>query len=66
MFDIKNFIMRGLRDAVGKIPDYSIILNASNYYYKGVLSEEDITTIQSWLDECNYEKEIYITTNKTE
>ena len=47
MFDYRNFLMRGFKDAVGKMADYQVIFNANGYYeQKGVLTEEDLAELQ--------------------
>lgn len=45
MFNLRDFIKRGLLDAVGKMADYQVILNATGWYEKGVLLEEDLADI---------------------
>jgi len=45
MFNLKDFIKKGLLDAVGKMADYQIILNAVGWLEKGVLTEEDLAEI---------------------
>ena len=50
MFSLKNFIKKGLLDAVGKMADYQIILNAAGWLEKGVLDESDLAEIQSSID----------------
>ena len=50
MFSLQNFIKKGLLDAVGKMADYQIILNAAGWLEKGVLDETDLAEIQSRLD----------------
>lgn len=52
-FSLRNFIMKGLRDAVGKMSDYQIILNAVGWMEKGVLTEEDLAELQALIDEKN-------------
>ena len=47
MFSFREFIKSGFLKAVGKMADYQIILNASGYYEKGVLTEEDLAEISS-------------------
>ena len=47
MFSFRDFIKRGFLNAVGKLADYRIILNAAGWYDKGVLLEEDLAEIQS-------------------
>lgn len=51
MFDLRSFIKRGLIDAVGRLPDYKVILNATGWFEKGVLLEEDLKEIQQALNE---------------
>ena len=29
MFDLRSFILHGLKDAVGKLADYQVVLNAA-------------------------------------
>ena len=50
MFSLREFIKKGLLDAVGKIADYQIILNAAGWFEKGVLGEEDLEEIQIAID----------------
>ena len=45
MFSLRDFIKRGLLDAVGKMADYQVILNATGWYEKNVLLEEDLAEI---------------------
>ena len=53
MFILRDFLMKGFRDAVGKMADYQIIMNATGYYEKNVLTTEDLAEIQSLVDEKN-------------
>ena len=53
MFILRDFLMKGFRDAVGKMADYQIIFNANGYYEKGVLTEEDLAELQNMLDVKN-------------
>ena len=39
--------------AVGKMADYKIILNAAGWFEKDVLTESDLSEIQSKIDEKN-------------
>ena len=57
MFSLKNFIKKGLLDAVGKMADYQIILNAAGWHEKGVLDESDLAEIQSRIDANSAEAE---------
>lgn len=54
MFDLRKFVMTGLKDAVGEMPDYKIILNAVGWHEKGVLNEEDLAEVQTLIDAKNY------------
>ena len=53
MFDLKAFIKRGLLDAVGKMSDYKIILDAAGWLEKGVLEESDLAEIQVAIDKSH-------------
>jgi len=50
MFTIRDFSKRGLFSAVGKLPDYQIILYAIEWYQSGLLTEEDLQQINTKLD----------------
>lgn len=50
MFSLNNFIKTGLLDAVGKLADYQIILNAAGWHEKGVLSENDLIEINTAIE----------------
>ena len=58
MFSLKNFIKKGLLDAVGKMADYQIILNAAGWHEKGVLDETDLAEIQSRIDANSADAEL--------
>ncbi len=45
MFNYREFLMTGFRNAVGKMADYQVILNANGYFEKGVLTEEDLAEL---------------------
>ena len=47
MFSLREFIKKGLISAVGKIADYQVILNATGWYEKNVLQEEDLSEIDT-------------------
>lgn len=53
MFNYREFLMIGFRNAVGKMADYQVILNANGYYEKGVLSEDDLAELQQMIDTKN-------------
>lgn len=45
MFNLREFIKKGLLNAIGKMADYQVILNAAGWFEKGVLLEEDLAEI---------------------
>ena len=45
MFDLREFIKKGLLDAVGKKPTYWIVLNSAGWLEKGVLHDNDLAEI---------------------
>lgn len=53
MFNLRKFLMQGFIDAVGKMSDYQIILNATGWYEKNVLLEEDLAELQGLIEEKN-------------
>lgn len=53
MFNLHDFIMTGLLDAVGKMADYQVILNSAGWQQKGVLTEPDLAEIQTKIDAKN-------------
>ena len=50
MFNLKDFIKKGLLNAVGRMADYQVILNAAGWLEKGVLTEEDLAEINMAID----------------
>lgn len=58
MFSLKNFIKKGLLDAVGKLADYQVILNAVGWMEKGVLDEADLAEINAKIEEFKNKEEI--------
>lgn len=57
MFNLREFIKKGLLDAVGKMADYQVILNAVGWFEKGVLTEDDLAEIQLLIEAKNAETE---------
>ena len=55
---MRDFVKKGLLDAVGKMADYQVILNAAGWHEKGVLNEEDLENIQTVIDAKNRIPEI--------
>ena len=53
MFNYRKFLMLGFKSAVGSMADYQIILNAGAYFEKGVLTEEDLSELQSLINGKN-------------
>lgn len=52
-FSMHDFLMKGFRDAVGKMADYKIIMNMVAWFEKGVFNENDLAEIQALIDEKN-------------
>lgn len=50
MFSLRDFVKKGFLDAIGKMADYQIILNAAGWHEKGVLTEEDLSEINYAID----------------
>ena len=50
MFNLREFIKKGFLDAIGKMADYQIILNAAGWFDKGVLTEEDLSKISEAIE----------------
>ena len=50
MFNLREFIKKGLLDGVGRMADYQIILNAAGWHEKNVLLEEDLADISARID----------------
>lgn len=44
-FSMRGFLMRGFKDAVGKMTPYQIIQDAAKWMNKGVLQESDLEEI---------------------
>ncbi len=53
MFNLRDFIKKGFADAVGKMADYQLILNAAGWLDKGVLTEDDLAELQAEIDAKN-------------
>ncbi len=49
MFNYREFLMRGFKNAVGKMADYQVILNANGFYEKGVLTETDLAELDDMI-----------------
>lgn len=53
MFNYRAFLMQGFINAIGRLADYQVILNANGYFEKGVLEESDLETLQNLINEKN-------------
>ena len=51
MFDVNGFIMKTLNGMVGKYPDFQVREYALNWYEKGKLTEDDLATIDTMIEE---------------
>lgn len=49
-FSLREFIKKGMLDAVGKMADYQIILNSAGWFEKGVLTEDDLAEINAAIE----------------
>ncbi len=59
MFNLRDFILRGLKQAIGNEPEYKIIQLAAGWLDKGVLMQEDLAEIDLLLQpETSMEEEI--------
>lgn len=56
MFSLRDFVKKGFLDAIGKMADYQIILNAAGWHEKGVLTEDDLSEINQEIE--NYVPEV--------
>lgn len=54
MFSLREFIKKGFIEAVGKMADYQIILNATGWFDKNVLLEEDLSEINETIEKQYY------------
>ena len=45
MFELREFLKKGLLDAVGRKPTYWVVLSAADWLEKGVLLEDDLKEI---------------------
>lgn len=58
MFSLREFLKKGFLKAVGSMPTYKIILNATGWYEKEVLTLEDLEEISKAIEE--YEKSLIV------
>ena len=50
MFTLKEFIKKGLIEAVGNMPDYKIRLSAAGWLEKDVLTEADLVDVDTAIE----------------
>lgn len=50
MFSLREFIKKGLLNAVGKMADYQVVLNSVGWYEKNVLLEDDLAEIETVIE----------------
>ena len=50
MFTLKEFIKKGLIEAVGNMPDYKIRLSAAGWLEKDVLTEADLVEVDTAIE----------------
>ncbi len=58
MFDLGQFVKKGFLDAVGRRPNYWVILNSAGWMEKGVLSADDLTEISDAIDRKESENSV--------
>lgn len=58
MFSLREFLKKGFLKAVGSMPTYKIILNATGWYEKEVLTLEDLEEISKAIEE--YENSLIV------
>lgn len=49
MFNLRDFIMKGIRGMVGRVPEYKVIETAAGWMDKGVLTEADLEEVDALL-----------------
>ena len=50
MFTLKEFIKKGLIEAVGNMPDYKIRISAAGWLEKDVLTEADLVDVDTAIE----------------
>lgn len=57
MFDVRAFIMKTILGMVGNYPDFQVREYALNWYENGKLTEEDLATISTKIEEVTVNEE---------
>lgn len=50
---LHDYVMKGLLDSIGKMPDYWVINSSLNWYERGTLVQADLEQINAKIDEKN-------------
>ena len=58
MFTLKEFIKKGLIEAVGNMPDYKIRLSAAGWLEKDVLTEADLVDVDVAIESQYKDEEV--------
>ena len=66
MFDLREFLKKGLLDAVGKKPTYWIVLNSAGWLEKGVLHDNDLAEIDEAMTAKEEEENAMVETGDIE
>lgn len=56
MFELREFLKKGLLDAVGRKPTYWVVLSAADWLEKGVLLEDDLQEIDEAIQATDAEE----------
>ena len=52
-FSLRNFILHGIKDSIGKVSDFQVIDNALGWYQKKILFTEDLAEINMLIEAKN-------------
>lgn len=64
MFCLREYIKKGFIDAVGKMSNYQIILNSTGWMEKGVFTEEDLSEVNTAIEEWEKKQNAMSNTNE--
>ena len=53
MYNLRDFLMIGMRDAVGKMADYQVIFDAAGWQKQGVLMDDDMAELYALIKAKN-------------
>ncbi len=57
MFNLKDFIFKGIKGMIGSEPDYKVIEYSAGWFDKGVLTSAELAEIDQLIDAKNMQKE---------